>query len=82
MDAYVGMFKEAVVDQVAERMHIEQRAGCPQGLTNRTFEGITRELMLANWDRLSLRPVGQVVAELCGIAKPFKAPSKRKGKRK
>jgi hypothetical protein len=71
MDAYSKAFAATVRDQVTTAIAVEANAQVPQGLTNRSFEAIVGQLMLANWDRLAAGPgtVGQIVARMCGTEK-------------
>lgn len=68
MAKMADLFRNAVTDQVTTRIAIESRAGFPQGLTNRRFEDITAELIMADWDTLSeTLSVEQCIARMCGM---------------
>ena len=69
---YTETFAEIIRDQVTTRVAIEAQAQAPRGLTNRSFEAITGELIMANWDRLAAGPgtVDQIIARMCGTEKP------------
>ncbi len=62
---HVEMFKTLVVDEVATRVAVEQQAGSPQGLVDKSFTAITGDLIMADWVRLSERRVEDVVRAMC-----------------
>jgi hypothetical protein len=74
--AYVEAFRDIVTDRVTTNVAIEARAGHPQGLTNRSFEGITGALIMANWDKLSKLTIDQAVARICGTEQKGKGHAK------
>jgi hypothetical protein len=69
--AYAETFRALVTDEVTTRIARESAAGHPLGTTNRSFEAITGELIMARWDALAAGPgtVGQIVARMCGTEK-------------
>lgn len=73
---HVELFRKIVTDQVAENVAREARAGHPQGLTDRSFEAITGDLVMANWERLAQMPVAQCVARICGTEQRTRRPHK------
>lgn len=77
--AYVDAFRDIVTDRVTTRVAVAltARDGFPHGLTNRSFEGIVGDLIMANWQELSKLTVDQAVARLCGTERkhPYKDKS-------
>jgi hypothetical protein len=71
MDAYTNAFATLIRETVTDRIVGESRAGHPLGTTNRSFEAITGELIMARWDALAAGPgtIGQIVARMCGTEK-------------
>jgi hypothetical protein len=71
MDAYTNAFATLIRETVTDRIVGESRAGYPLGTTNRSFDAITAELIMANWDRLAAGPgtIGQLVDRMCGVEK-------------
>jgi hypothetical protein len=69
-DACVKIFRDLVSEECAHRIAVESRAGCPQGLTNRSFEGIVGAMMMANWQQLAAtKRVEDTIRAFCGMDK-------------
>ncbi len=77
VEAFQWLVTEAVTDRVAWEAHMQS----PQGLTNRSFEGIVGELMMTDWDRLAKLPVKQAILRIVGNEETLRGRGHKDSKR-
>ncbi len=81
MRDYVDMFREVITDAVTSRVAWEAHMQSPQGLTNRSFQGIVGELMMTDWDRLAKLPVKQAILRIVGNEETLRGRGHKDSKR-
>jgi hypothetical protein len=73
MSPKAAIYRDMVADACAEAIAVEMRAGFPQGRTDRSFEAITADLVMADWERLcETLLVQQCIDRFCGLEKRLK----------